>query len=182
MSTRSPGPEFKLPRELFQFCPKCGARGMVREKNCLNCTSCGFIYYLNPVSSVIAIIRNERNQILLTRRKFEPHIGKLDLPGGFVDFNETLEEALQREIKEELNIEVANLNYFASFPTEYPFKQVIYQPIDAVFECSVKNWEGMAPCDDVAEICFRLPREVRFEEIAFSSNCRILELLFKIGE
>ncbi|MBU2513719.1 NUDIX domain-containing protein [bacterium] len=129
---------------------------------------------------MIAIIRNREDQILFTRRRFEPHIGKLDLPGGFVDFDETLEEALQREIKEELNIEVQELTYYGSFSTKYPYKQVIYQPLDAVFECSIKSWDGLKPCDDVAEICFRSPWEITFEELAFSSNCLILENLRKM--
>jgi len=48
------------------------------------------------------------NQIVLIKKKGGPYDGKLDLPGGTIEFNETVEEALVRELKEELDINVLN--------------------------------------------------------------------------
>ncbi len=101
----------------------------------------------------------------------------MDLPGGFVDFNETLEGALQREIKEELNIIISKMRYVCSFPTDYHFKGLYYQPLDSVFHCSVADWEGMQPADDVTEICFYSPDRVNPDEIGFVSHRRIIKQL-----
>lgn len=54
-----------------------------------------------------AIIANEQGQILLQQRPEDKHMGGLwEFPGGKIEANETPEEALVRELKEELNIQV----------------------------------------------------------------------------
>jgi len=52
------------------------------------------------------------NQFLFTKRvdKYAPHNGKWQLPGGGVEFGEKPEDALQREIREELDVEVTDIN------------------------------------------------------------------------
>jgi 8-oxo-dGTP diphosphatase len=72
-------------------CPKCGAK--VKD-------------YRNPVPTVDIIIEIE-NGIVLIERKNEP-LGWA-LPGGFVDYGETLEDAAVREAREETSLEVSNL-------------------------------------------------------------------------
>ncbi len=55
-----------------------------------------------------ALIQNERGEILLALRSQQAknERGKWEIPGGAVEFGETLEQALQREIKEEIGIEI----------------------------------------------------------------------------
>lgn len=48
----------------------------------------------------------EKGKILLVRRNIEPFKGSWVLPGGHVEFGETVEDALRREMKEELGISV----------------------------------------------------------------------------
>ncbi|OVE82058.1 hypothetical protein BVY03_02060 [bacterium K02(2017)] len=56
---------------------------------------------------VCAAIQNEKNEILLTRRKEEKKLGGFwEFPGGKLEHGEELEEALLREIKEELSVSV----------------------------------------------------------------------------
>ena len=91
----------------FNYCPKCGKKTLQGNPRRIECSACGFVFYFNAASAVAAIIQKD-NTILLTTRAREPEKGKLDLPGGFVDHNETAQEALQREIREELNIEITH--------------------------------------------------------------------------
>ncbi|MHB1988319.1 MAG: NUDIX hydrolase [Acidimicrobiales bacterium] len=58
----------------------------------------------SPVLAVGAIILRTPDQILLIKRGREPSAGRWSLPGGRVEFGETLEEAVQREVFEETGI------------------------------------------------------------------------------
>ena len=68
---------------------------------------------MNKVSHLGAyglIIKNK--QIILIKKANGPYKGKLDLPGGTIEFGETPEQALMREIKEEVGIEVKKYSLF----------------------------------------------------------------------
>jgi 8-oxo-dGTP diphosphatase len=57
-------------------------------------------------TSVVACIIDEKDRVLLTRRCIEPFCGQWVMPGGKVDHGEPLLEALHREVREEVGIEV----------------------------------------------------------------------------
>ena len=78
-------------------CPKCGSE-VTRHRN--------------PIPTVDAIIRID-NEIVLIERKNEPH--GWALPGGFVDYGETLEQAVAREAKEETGLTLSNLKQFHAY-------------------------------------------------------------------
>jgi 8-oxo-dGTP diphosphatase len=59
------------------------------------------------VTSVVAVIVNEAGEVLLTRRNIEPFKDLWVMPGGKIDLGEPVLEALQREVREEVGIEVA---------------------------------------------------------------------------
>lgn len=165
----------KLPQFVFKHCPQCSHHHLkFISPNRLECCNCEFVFYFNPAVTTIALLRNPDNQLLLTRRKIDPWKNKLDFPGGFVNPSETLEEAITREIREELHLELEQVTYFGSFTTIYPYKGIVYQPVDTVFTCEVKDWGTLQPDDDVADICFLDPEEIDPAELAFSSNIKLL--------
>ena len=95
------------PLKAFEFCPRCGSKQFnISDERSRHCTNCNLTYYANASASTAAIITNSKGEVLLTTRAFNPAKGMLDLPGGFVDMNETAEEAIIRELKEELNINI----------------------------------------------------------------------------
>ena len=69
--------------------------------------------YKNPAPTTNIIIIKESN-ICLIKRNIDPYMGRIALPGGFVDYNETVEEAAIRESKEEtgLDIKLIGINLF----------------------------------------------------------------------
>ncbi|MEZ5199073.1 MAG: NUDIX hydrolase [Bacteroidales bacterium] len=74
--------------------------------------------YPRPMVTVDAIVfRKKENgmQVLLIKRKNDPYKGIWALPGGFVDMDETLEEAVVRELKEETNVRFDNLTQLHAF-------------------------------------------------------------------
>ena len=79
-----------------------------------NCPHCGkpTSLYRNPVPTVDIIINLNGGVVLIERRN--PPFGWA-LPGGFVDYGETLENAARREAKEETGLEVHNLMQFRAY-------------------------------------------------------------------
>ncbi len=166
------------PLEIFRYCPKCGEPGFAGDsEKSLKCSKCGFRYYINMSAAVAAIIRNDKGEVLFTVRKHDPASGMLDLPGGFADLGETAEEAVKREIFEELNLEVSGMDYFGSFTNKYVFAELEYQTLDLVFICTVKSFSTLQVADDVSGYVFRDPGKVRPEEIGLASIRNIIRLL-----
>jgi 8-oxo-dGTP diphosphatase len=58
---------------------------------------------------VCGILRSE-NKVLIVQRGDTENYGKWEFPGGKIKVNETLNEAIKREIKEELNLEIEPIN------------------------------------------------------------------------
>lgn len=83
-------------------------------KDALTCPSCGAEVqrYRNPLPTVDIII-NIKNQIVLIERR-NPPLGWA-LPGGFVDYGESLETAAQREALEETGLTLENLQQFRAY-------------------------------------------------------------------
>lgn len=125
------------------------------------CQNCNFLYYINVAGAVAALIIDDNNRLLCAKRKFDPFKGSLDLPGGFVDRDESMEEALEREIMEELNLEIATYEFFRSFPNRYTFKGLTYYTV----KCKIKNMDKSKVGDDAGVIVFVPINEINPENI-----------------
>ncbi len=102
-----------------QFCGRCGEpteeQAAERSKKC---PRCGLTAYPRLSPAVIVLVARG-DQILLAR---SPHFvaGMYSTLAGFVDPGETLEQAVAREIREEVGVEVTNVRYFGSQPWPFP--------------------------------------------------------------
>jgi len=142
---------------LFTYCPACGSERFVQNNfKSKRCESCGFIYYVNPSAAVAAFIVNDSGDLLVCKRGKEPEKGTLDLPGGFVDGNESAEEAMKREIGEELQVKAIGVKYVFSLPNEYEYSKMTIPTLDMFFECRLETNRNLKPSDDV-EDCFFVP-------------------------
>ena len=93
----------------IKFCWYCGYKYEANTQGeFLLCKNCKKRFYpaSTPAVGVIIPSENAPNRVLLTTRNIDPGKGLLDLPGGFLNYAETVEAAAQREIKEELNIKI----------------------------------------------------------------------------
>ncbi len=102
-----------------QYCGRCGDPvGYSAKFSSLTCTTCGFTIFprLSP-ACIVLISRGE--EILLAR---SPHFtkGMYSLLAGFVEAGESVEDAVHREVYEEVGIRVKNLRYFGSQPWPFP--------------------------------------------------------------
>jgi ADP-ribose pyrophosphatase YjhB (NUDIX family) len=134
---------------------------------------------LNAATAAGGIILNDEGRALLVRRAHEPGLGKLGLPGGFVDDGERVEETVCREVREEAHLEVENLRFFGSFPNRYEFRGSTYSVLDLIFLCDAVNADNARNSEEVSEILWLLPSEINLDEVAFPSVRRALELFIQ---
>ena len=142
---------------LFTHCPACGSvRFIQNNEKSKRCESCGFVFYMNASAAVAAFIVNKAGDLLVCRRGKEPEKGTLDLPGGFVDDNESAEQAVIREIGEELQAKVTESRYLFSLPNRYKYSGLMIPTLDMFFACKLEDITNLKPSDDVAD-CFFVP-------------------------
>jgi len=160
--------------EAYKFCPRCGAN-FERKDDLLQCNKCGLSFYINPKPTTTVILVNDNGEYLLTKRAFDPGKGLWDFPGGFVEHSETFEQNAQRELREELNIEIGQLHYIGSVSVPYLFQEVNYATLSVVFISKfLKNAEPR-PGDDVSSYQFFAPDKVPMDKLAFPAMRTNLE-------
>jgi NAD+ diphosphatase len=107
-----------------QFCGACGTPTLGKpNERARQCPGCGLTQYPRIAPAVMALVR-KRDELLLAR---SPHFapGMHSALAGFVEPGESLEQCLQREVREEVGIEVGNLRYFSSQPWPFPHSLMI---------------------------------------------------------
>lgn len=87
-------------------CSWCGAAFAQDQPWPRACASCQNISYLNPLPVAVAMLPIKDQGLLVVRRGIPPKLGELALPGGFIDFGETWQQACARELWEETQITV----------------------------------------------------------------------------
>lgn len=107
-----------------RYCSRCGARTEPsREERARRCPECSFTSY-PPVSPAVMILVTHRGQLLLARKPAFPP-GRFSALAGFVEPGERLEDAVTRETREEVGVEVKNIRYFGSQPWPFPHSLMI---------------------------------------------------------
>jgi NAD+ diphosphatase len=164
------------PADLFQFCPRCGAETLdkISSKE-LRCTSCQWHYYFNAGTAVAGLFHRDGKLLLLVRNR-EPAKGTLDLPGGFLDPGEKAEEALSREVMEELGVKVSHFEYLMSSPNWYPYDGVLYSTCDLFYEAEIEHQEFDLDTDELEGYKFVPFEQVKLEELSFTSVREVVEL------
>jgi len=117
----------------------------------VGCPACGFVQYANPVPATAALVVDDAGNLLLARRAFEPHAGKWDSLGGFLEEGEDPLEALHRELLEEAAIEVDVGAFLGLFLDRYGGDDGSVSVLNLVWEATIAAGEP-TPADDVAEL------------------------------
>lgn len=112
--------------EGIEYCIRCGNKLVLQkdreDKLRPQCTACGWIYYKNPIPASACIVLNEKNELLLIKRKFEPKAGMWALPSGYMEINQTPEECAVDEMQEETGLigeATEFLGYFCGYSPLY---------------------------------------------------------------
>ena len=107
-----------------RFCGACGTPTVhVAVERCVRCPACGFMAYPRISPAMMVLIRRG-DSILLARHSASPAPFFTAL-AGFVEAGESVEEAVHREVFEEVGLKVRNIAYFGSQPWPFPHSLMI---------------------------------------------------------
>jgi ADP-ribose pyrophosphatase YjhB (NUDIX family) len=88
-------------------CSTCGAPYGTGAGWPRTCDECGAVAYRNPLPVAVALLpvtHGGGTALVVIRRRIRPSIGRLALPGGFIDVGESWQQAVVRELSEETGI------------------------------------------------------------------------------
>lgn len=156
-----------------RFCARCAGplewRRLEDERHPQPvCARCGHIEWQNPKPTASALITRTRpdggREVLLVRRAAPPCAGCWDCPGGFIDPDEHPEEAVRREMREELGIAVAIRRIVGIYMDRYG--EGGESTLNIYYEAHIAQGEP-TPASDVSEAAWhpveRIPQPLAFE-------------------
>jgi ADP-ribose pyrophosphatase YjhB (NUDIX family) len=158
-----------MNKRRYHFCPLCGTP--LEERFAFHqmrsvCPECGFVHFHDPKVAVIGMV-TWNHRVLLIRRGVEPMKGSWALPGGYMDAGEMPAEALVRELREEVGLDVEVNELIDIFPMAGP--GVFNSGIVIAYRATIRQDEPplLACDDDACEAAWfhvdELPSDLAFE-------------------
>lgn len=113
------GVQFLTWNKRYNYCNSCGSRiELDIESGEKKCKPCDISFFPNLSPAVMVLIKKE-NEILLARN-FTFNNNMYSVIAGFIDVGENAEQAVHREVKEEVGINIKSLKYFGSQSWPFP--------------------------------------------------------------
>ena len=169
------------PLQSFRYCPVCGSVRFVENNfKSKKCEHCGFVYYFNSAAATAIFITNSEGELLVVRRAKEPAKGSCDLPGGFIDLQETAEEAIIREVKEETCLQITTPEYLFSLPNIYSYSGFDVHTVDLFFQYSIDSFSGIQAGDDAESLFIMEKSKIQPEKFGLNSIRRGIEIWLEI--
>ena len=146
---------------MYNNCPHCGNKyddGGTTKKNMYECGHCSFIFYNNPKPVVNGfILGSDDKSLLMTQRRFGPYKGCWGIPGGFLHYGEDPKDALERELKEELSVDVKVERLLGTYNETYcngGSEDEAYSVVVLVYLAKVSDASVMKAADDAVAFEF----------------------------
>ena len=159
-----------------KYCYICGTKTETKQPHIYWCEKCQQNYYDNPKPCADLYLFDDQDKLVVGRRKHEPNKGTLDIPGGFLDFDETFEEGAVREIEEELGLKTGDYSapmYLTSYRTDYPWGTEVYQTAVAVFVARLHPDAKPEAMDDVEELLYIKPKDLIRTDFGFPEHADV---------
>ena len=158
------------PLDKFKYCPVCGSSNWaIHNFKSKHCSDCGFTYYGNPSAANVAFITNNKDELLVVRRKNDPAKGTLDLPGGFTDMEESGEQGIIREVLEETGLTVSRAEYLFSLPNLYEYSGMVIHTLDMFFRCHVDDCSVVQAMDDAEDARWIPLKDINIDDFGLRS-------------
>lgn len=152
----------------LNFCSACGATlrfGQIdgEDRHRLSCDVCGHIAYVNPRLVVTTLPVNDAGELVLIRRGIEPGIGFWAQPGGFLEVDETVNQAAIRETFEETGLLVEPGEIIGLYT------RLEVAVVTIVFESRIVGGTA-APTPEALEIAAFSPDAIPWSTLAFKTT------------
>ena len=152
----------------LNFCSRCGSTlrfGLVEgeDRERLACADCGHIVYVNPRLVVTVLPITDTGEIVLIRRGIDPGKGWWAQPGGFLEVDETVNQAAIRETWEETGLLVEPGQIVGLYT------RLEAAVVTLAFEARIVGGSA-APTLEATEIRAFAPEEIPWSGIAFSTT------------
>lgn len=155
---------------ILKHCPRCGSSSFASADHRLyHCPACDLHFFPNTASAVGVFLLDPDRNLLLLKRARDPAKGKLALAGGFIDPGESVEQALRREVREEVGLEVAHPRFLTSAPNRYTYRDVTYDVLDLFFTAEVPDLRKADARDEVDGLVILPLEKVDPDSLAFPS-------------
>ncbi len=107
-----------------RFCGRCGTPLRTKStERAKECPQCGLLHFPRLAPAIIVLVERGSKLLLARSRHFMP--GMFSVLAGFVEPGESLEEAVVREVKEEVGVNIKDIKYFGSQPWPFPHSLMI---------------------------------------------------------
>ena len=152
----------------WKHCPRCSAP-VERGDHAATCRECGFVAYASSEPTACALVLDNEGGVLLARRAHDPHQGKWDVPGGFLEEGEPPLDGLRRELLEETGLEIEPLDFVGVWVDRYGVAEDATATLNLYWTARIVSGEPVA-ADDVSELrWFSLDDLPPDEELAFAN-------------
>lgn len=102
-----------------RYCGRCGSKNTIKKGSmAFKCSRCGKVVH-GIIQPAVIIAIHKDDKLLMARHTYNTTVNYA-LIAGFVEMGETIEEAVQREVKEEVGINICNIQYMGSQPWPFP--------------------------------------------------------------
>ena len=164
----------------MNFCSHCGSADIklvIPDGDSYQrfvCSNCGKIFYENP-RLIVGCLVEQDDRIMLCKRAIQPQMGLWNLPAGFLENGERVEEGATRETLEEshAHVRIIKLHAVFSLPkVNQVYLHFLASPISG----------KIGPTAESSEVQFFNRTEMPWDDIAFQSTTFALEQYFKHGK
>lgn len=142
----------------IKFCRRCGTPLTAKGHGEFVCQNNHRLFYKSTIASNLMLV-NDRNELLVGVRNFEPDKGCWDMPGGFCNYEEDFTDATKREALEELGLtpdDYEEPQYLMNGLDYYHWEGEKEPVINVVFWARLKGSPKITPADDMAD-CLWVP-------------------------
>ena len=162
----------------FRYCPLCATELELRPSSGPDperptCPNDGWVHYENPTPTVQAWIERD-GEFLTLRRAAEPLKGEWNMPGGFVEPDESGPEAIAREVLEETGLEIEADGVIGIFSSRYGRAEDATAIFDVAYRCRLVGGEMQVSDESLEAGWFTLDE---FPQPAFEGERMALEAL-----